>query len=409
MPVLWIWLATRQGLNKRTQYELIRQLGDPEKIYRASQADLVAVPGMTPRALAALEDKSLDRAQELLHRCREKDIRLLTLRDAGYPRRLLGIYDPPVLLYYRGSLPDWESKPIIGAVGTRRCSDYGIRSAGHLGCQLTRCGGCVVSGLAEGNDAAILTGVLEAGGAPAVFLAGGVDVIYPAENRGLYDQILSRGGCVLSEQPPGTKPFKGHFPLRNRLISGISNAVLVVEAPEQSGALITARHAMEQGRQVFAVPGPIDSVSCQGSNALLKAGARIAQSAWDILEDYRSAYDGVQDRTQEPREESMHVKTGGNSTFHREKETDSSLKEKKVIDKRGKPPYIDVEKKPAARSPQEQAIIDRLLAGPVPTDVVISSCGIPRGEAMAAMTMLELRGVLRRLPGDLILIPDETS
>lgn len=406
MLVHWIWLATRQGLNKQTQYELLRQFSDPEEIHRALKESLMTVPGMTPKALAALSDKSLDQAKEILLRCRKNDIRLLTLRDAGYPRRLLGIYDPPVLLYYLGSLPDWEAQPIIGAVGTRRCSDYGARSGEKLGYQLTCCGGCVASGMAEGIDAAVLTGVLAAKGKPAVFLAGGVDVIYPAENRSLYHQILSQGGCILSEQPPGTKHYRGLFPIRNRLISGISNAVLVVEAPEQSGALITARHAMEQGREVYAVPGPIDAVSCKGSNALLKDGAHIAQSGWDILEPYQASYEGLQDRTQEQMTESTAVKTGGNTTFHRKNAGHFRPKEKKVIDNSGKQPYIDVEKKPAVRSPQEQAIVSKLLAGPRLTDEVINTCGLPKGEALAVMTVLEIRGVLRRLPGNLIALND---
>ena len=407
MLVHWIWLATRQGIHKRTQYELLRQWNDPEEIYRASREKLSTVPGMTARALAALEDRSLDRAKEILYRCRKHDIHLVTLQDEGYPKRLLGIYEPPILLYYRGSLPDWGARPIVGGVGTRSCSDYGSRCAQQLGCQLSRCGGQLVSGLAEGIDAALLSGVLAAGGKPAVFLAGGVDVVYPAVNRGLYENILSCGGCILSEQPPGTKPFKGHFPIRNRLISGISNGVLVVEAPEQSGALITARHAIEQGREVYAVPGLIDSDTCRGSNALLKNGARIAQSAWDILEEYQPFYEGLQDRTREQIPESMAEKVCSNPPIRRKKAAHSGSTEKKVIDKNGKPPYIDVEKKPEARSPQEQAIIDRLLPGPGLTDEVINTCGIPRGEALAAMTVLELRGVLRRLPGDLIAL-DET-
>ena len=381
----WIWLATRQGLNKRKQYEFLQRFGDPEAIYHAS--------GELPPASFA--DKSLEEAHNILNRCREKDIHPLTLGDERYPKRLRSIYDPPVLLYYRGSLPDWEAQPIIGAVGTRSCSEYGIRSGEKLGYELTRCGGCVVSGMAEGIDTAILTGILKAEGTPVIFLASGVDVIYPAENRSLYNEILSRGGCVLSEQPPETKPFRGHFPIRNRLISGISNAVLVVEAPGKSGALITARHAMEQGREVYAVPGPIDSETCKGSNALLKEGARIAQSGWDILESYAGRYEGIQDRTAAP-------KTDKDFTLSREKTAHFRSKEKKVIDNRGKPPYIDVEKKPG--SPQEQAIVAQLLNGPRLTDAVINECGLPKGEALAVMTMLEIRGVLRRLPGNLIAI-----
>ena len=400
MLVHWIWLATRPGLNKRIQYELVRQFGDPEELFRASPEALMAVPGMTAKALDALSQRSLDQAKGILNQCRRNEICLLTLQDPGYPRHLLGIYDPPVLLYYRGSLPDWEAQPIIGAVGTRRCSEYGLRSGEQLGYQLTCCGGRVASGMAEGIDAAVLTGVLAAKGAPAVFLAGGVDVIYPAENRSLYREILSRGGCILSEQPPGMKPYKWNFPVRNRLISGISNAVLVVEAPEQSGALITARHAMEQGREVYAVPGPIDAVSARGSNALLKDGAQMAQSGWDILEQYQASYEGVQNRLTEPLEQNQGKKTG----FYREKTARISSNEKKVIDNGGPSPYIDVEKKPAARTPQEQAIIDLLKGGPRLTDAVINDCGLPRGEALAVMTMLEIQGIVHRLPGNLMAI-----
>ena len=175
----WIWLATRQGLNKRKQYELLQRFGDPEAVYRS---------------FAQAED--LQQAQQILNRCREQGIQLLTLEDPQYPQRLKGIYEPPLLLYYRGSLPDWEAKPVIGAVGTRRCSRYGLRCAHRMAQQLTLCGATVVSGMAEGIDTGVLNGALAAGGAPAVFLAGGVDMIYPAGNRGLYQQILNCGGCI---------------------------------------------------------------------------------------------------------------------------------------------------------------------------------------------------------------------
>lgn len=403
MLVHWIWLATRQGLNKIAQYELVQRFGDPEEVYRASEEALRRISGLTPKGLASLKEKSLDQSRGILHHCRQNEIHLLTLKDTGYPQRLRGIYDPPILLFYRGSLPDWEARPFIGAVGTRYCSQYGIRSGLRLGEQLSRCGGCVASGMAEGIDAAILSGVLAAKGSPVVFLAGGVDVIYPAENRSLYYEILSGGGCILSEQPPGVKPAKWLFPVRNRLISGISNAVLVVEAPEQSGALITARHAMEQGREVYVVPGLIDAESCQGSNALLKTGAQIAQNGWDILESFQDCYEGLQDRTKDCTAGSNR---GANSTVHHEKTARKSSKEKKVIDNSSKPPYIDVEKNAAVRSPGEQAIVRQLLSGPRLTDGVINDCGLPKGEALAAMTMLEIQGVLRRLPGNLVALKE---
>lgn len=378
----WIWLATRQGLNKRKQYELLQRFGDPEAVYRS---------------FAQAED--LQQAQQILNRCREQGIQLLTLEDPRYPQRLKGIYEPPLLLYYRGSLPDWEAKPVIGAVGTRRCSRYGLRCAHRMAQQLTLCGATVVSGMAEGIDTGVLNGALAAGGAPAVFLAGGVDMIYPAGNRGLYQQILNCGGCILSEQPPGVGHAKWLFPLRNRLISGISNGLLVVEAPEKSGALITARHAIEQGRAVFAVPGPIDAQSCSGSNALLQEGARIAQSGWDLLRDYQDQFEGLADRT----ESSGNIlKNPVEMPLFQRKTSQYQPKVKKTIDKESKQLYSDLDKKPAAGTPQEQAIMDQLLSGPKLTDEVINDCALPKGEALAVMTLLEIKGAIRRLPGNLL-------
>ena len=378
----WIWLATRQGLNKRKQYELLQHFGDPEAVYRS---------------FAEAED--LKQAQQILNRCREQGIWLLTLEDPRYPQRLKGIYEPPLVLYYRGSLPDWEAKPVIGAVGTRRCSQYGLRCAHRMAQQLTLCGATVVSGMAEGIDTGVLNGALAAGGAPAVFLAGGVDMIYPAGNRGLYQQILNCGGCILSEQPPGVGHAKWLFPLRNRLISGISNGLLVVEAPEKSGALITARHAIEQGRAVFAVPGPIDAPSCSGSNALLQEGARIAQSGWDLLRDYQDQFEGLADRT----ESSGNIlENPVEMPLFQRKTSQYQPKVKKTIDKESKQLYSDLDKKPAAGTPQEQAIIGQLLSGPRLTDEVINDCALPKGEALAVMTLLEIKGAIRRLPGNLL-------
>ena len=380
----WIWLTTRQGLNKKTKYQLIRSLGDPKQVYDASCHELQEV---TSKGMEALEEKDLTQAQQILAKCRNKGIKLLTIADPQYPQQLRGIWDPPLVLYYLGNLPDWNEKPVIGAVGTRSSSDYGLRAGEKLGYELSRGGAVVVSGMAEGVDAAVLKGVLSADGTPVVFLAGGVDVVYPVANSGLYRSVLTQG-CVLSEYPPGTKHQKWNFPQRNRLISGISQGVLVVEAPEKSGALITARHALEQGREVYGVPSPSDQSSGRGSNALLKNGATMAQEAWDILEHYQGSFRGLS-------------KTCRNLE-KQENASENLPKAKKIIDNQGKQPYIDVEKKPAVHSPAEQAIIDQLCLGPRLTDEIINDCGLAKQEALAVMTMLEIRGLLRRLPGNLM-------
>lgn len=404
MLVHWIWLATRQGLTERTKYELLQRYSDPEDLYRDVEGDYQAVKGMTPKGTESLQDKSLGEAMEILEQCRQKDIRLLTLQDPGYPARLKGIYDPPVLLYYKGTLPDWEERPVIGAVGTRKCSDYGIRAGRQLGYQLARGGAYVASGMAQGIDAAVLTGALAARGTLTVFLAGGVDVIYPMENRWLYEYIVEHG-CILSEHPPGTKHLSWHFRGRNRLISGVSNAVLVVEAPERSGALITARHAMEQGRDVYAVPGTIHSQTGKGSNALLRSGASMVQTGWDILENYQAVYPGKLTNEEACPDPEVLEKTAWKLCKKAPCEPQISRcreqTDKKVIDNSPKPPYIDVEKKPAGTA-QEQAIIDALLGGPRLTDNLIADAGLSYSEALSAMTVLEIRGVIRRLPGNLV-------
>ena len=168
----WIWLATRQRLNKRIQSQLLRSFGNPEQVYDASRETLQEVPGITAKALEALADKSLTQTQQIIGKCRRKGIGCLTMADPNYPQQLLGIQDPPLVLYYLGTLPDWETRPVIGAVGTRSCSDYGLRAGEKLGYELSRCGAVVTSGLAEGVDTAVLTGVLSAEGTPVVFLAG---------------------------------------------------------------------------------------------------------------------------------------------------------------------------------------------------------------------------------------------
>ena len=393
MLLHWIWLATRQGLNERTKYELLRQFSEPEDIYRDTGAGYRDIPGITAKGLRSLMDKDLEQARGILEQCRGKNIRLLTFRDPDYPHRLRGIHAPPVLLYCKGTLPDWEERPMIGAVGTRQASDYGIRAGRQLGCELVAGGARLVSGVAKGIDAAVLTGALTAQGNPVIFLAGGLDVISPVENRWLYREV-EKHGCLLSEYPPGTQHLRWHYQSRNRLISGIANGVLVVEAPEKSGALITARHAMEQGRDVFAVPGPIHSETGKGSNALLRDGAIMVLEGWDILENYQAAYPGKLQRPQT-------LPQCENTPAPMEKSCLGEHEKKKVIDKSPPPPYIDVETKPAATA-QEQAILELLKEGPRLADDLIARSGLSYTEALSAMTVLELRGCLRRLPGNLM-------
>ena len=285
----WVWLSELKGLRNQTRLALLRRFGDPESIFYADADELLLTDGVERSQLKLLENHDLAPADRILADCQRLDIRLLTLSDAAYPGQLKNIYDPPALLYCKGRLPLLDDLLCVAVVGTRDCTPYGVACAEKLGFGLASGGAAVVSGLAKGIDAAAIRGALRAGGVTVGVVGNGLDVYYPYESRYLYEDVAS-AGILLSEYPPGTEPASGHFPVRNRIISGLSLAALVVEAPEKSGALITAATALEQGRDVFAVPGPIDAPASVGCNCLIRDGAGLVSDASDILREYEGRF-----------------------------------------------------------------------------------------------------------------------
>ena len=285
----WVWLSELKGLRNQTRLALLRRFGDPESIFYADADELLLTEGVERSQLKLLKNHDLAPADRILADCQRLDIQLLTLSDAAYPGRLKNIYDPPALLYCKGRLPLLDDLLCVAVVGTRDCTPYGVACAEKLGFGLASGGAAVVSGLAKGIDAAAIRGALRAGGVTVGVVGNGLDVYYPYESRYLYEDVAS-AGILLSEYPPGTEPASGHFPVRNRIISGLSLAALVVEAPEKSGALITAATALEQGRDVFAVPGPIDAPASVGCNCLIRDGAGLVSDASDILREYEGRF-----------------------------------------------------------------------------------------------------------------------
>lgn len=285
----WVWLTTVEGLTNHSRWLLLEHFHSPEEIYYAETEQIRLVAGMNSAQAALLEKKSLQRAEEILVDCAAKDIFVVTVQDAAYPSRLREIYNAPLLLYGKGAMPLFDDEAAVTVVGTRDRTPYGVQVAEELGYELAKQGAVVVSGLAKGIDAAAHRGALRAGGFTAAILGGGVDVVYPAENRRLYEDILATG-VILSEYPPGTRPEGWHFPERNRIMSGLSLATVVVEADRDSGALITARAALEQGRDVFAVPGPIHAPQSRGCNELIRDGAGLVTCGWDILQEYHNRF-----------------------------------------------------------------------------------------------------------------------
>lgn len=290
--IYWIWLSLACSPSGSSFGRLIKEFDDPKDIYEAEGRRISSIIGFRNSDRSALEDKSLDRAEEILHFCRKHKVGLLPYSDERYPDLLRQIENPPVLLYYRGILPDFDRCFTVAAVGTRALSDYGRKNAFRISYDLASAGATVVSGMAIGIDGVAMAGAIAAGGATVAVIGSGIDVCYPPQHLRLAREIVKRG-CVITEFAPGTQPSKFNFPKRNRIISGLSRATVVFEGAERSGALITARCAKEQGRAVYALPGNVGTRTSQLSNLLIKNGAKICTSAEDVLRDFGDAYRGV--------------------------------------------------------------------------------------------------------------------
>jgi len=277
----WIRLNLTEGLGIAKKLDLVRQLDSPEEIFSLRREDIIRLGLKGDIADSLLDPNKQEQAQRIVERCGKLNIRVISLSHSEYPEMLRYIHDPPLVLYVKGTIPRGMG---IGVVGSRKASGYGMDTAYKLSSELCSEGCVVVSGMARGIDTAAHTGALSVGGKTIAVLGCGPDIPYPRENSGLMDRIAS-SGAVISEYPPGTEPANFHFPIRNRIISGISLGVLVVEAGLKSGSLITAQTALEQGREVFAVPGNINHYNSTGANMLIKEGAKLVLSAQDILEE----------------------------------------------------------------------------------------------------------------------------
>lgn len=405
----WIWLATREGLGDRGCAELLEQFSDAEEIYFADGTQLEKLECLSQETLAALKDKSLQGAEEILSQCNREQIRVLTIQDAAYPRRLKNISDPPVVLYYKGNLPAFDSLPLIAVVGTRGASAYGLTTAKRMGYQIAACGGVVVSGMAYGVDGMAMRGALTADMPVIGVLGCGVDVVYPHSNRALFSDV-QRQGCLLSEFPPGTPPMGWNFPRRNRIISGLCCGVLVVEAPEKSGALITARQAADQGRDVFVVPGNIDVDSCRGSNALLRDGAIAVSSGWDVLSEYEAQFpDKIRrNKTSAPMtaypeeiqlasEKEPLLKVAQKPKFPRKKKKEDREKEQSKEQGCAAEPAAEKERPPL--DAEEEKLVALIRQNVTLVDDMMAQVDMPAGQVLALLTMLEIKGVIKRLPG----------
>lgn len=387
----WIWLAGRPGLGPVRCGRLLEQFGSAEAVFEAGEAEL-ARAGLTAEVRQVLLDKGLDAARAVLKACRAKDIRVLTRRDPDYPARLRQLPDAPTVLYCSGTLPGSDNAPCIGLVGARNANTQGLTAARRLGWQIAGCGGIVVTGMARGVDAMAARGALEQH-APVIGVLGcGVDVVYPKVNANLLRQVREQG-CLLSEYPPGVQPNARHFPARNRIISALSDGVAVVQAAADSGALITARWAADQGRDVFAVPGPAGDPLSRGCNQLLREGAILAESGWDIMREYEYRYPTV-----------VREYHGRPPAIEPEPQPEPPPKSAPPAQKTaprtaGPPPDL------SAFSPIQQSILRALQEGPLQLDALIVRTGLPAAKILPQLTLLQMKKAVVCQPGKRYSIP----
>lgn len=344
-------LSLVPGMGPVSFKKLSERFGDARTILSCAAGDFAPIKKGFRFSWEALRAPDLlSRADDEIQKAAKQKITIITLEDERYPLALREIHDPPILLYVKGKLPS-KDRIHIGVVGSRGCSLYGRKMATEIACDLASAGLVVTSGLALGIDTAAHQGALQGKGITCAVLGGGIGKLYPKENKKLADQIVERG-ALISEYPIDMEPEAGFFPIRNRIISGLSRGVLVVEAKEKSGALITADSALEQGREVFAVPGNADSSKSLGTNGLLRQGARLTLSAEDILTELGLTFSG--------------------SSKH-------SLKLK--------------------LTPEEEKMFLLLEAGAVQLEELVEASGFSLQKAASVLSYLEMKGAVQQTPG----------
>ena len=367
----WVALKSVEGVGNVAYRNLLAAFGSPDRVFEATLPQLEQTAGLNHKTARNIKDfRGLQRARAEIDRAAREGVSIVTVKDPGYPERLRKIYDYPPLLYIKGTLTP-EDIP-VAVVGSRNASPYGRFVTERLCRELALRGVTVVSGLARGIDTCAHRGALAGRGRTIAVMGCGIDVIYPLDNRKLHGEIVSNG-AVVTEFPFGTEPDRPHFPARNRIISGMSLGVLIVEAGEKSGSLITARCALEQGREVFAVPGSIDLPGSRGTNSLLRQGAKLVEGVEDILEEILPQLEHPPAVPQR--------KTSGPLSMPASQAPPAAGRE--------------------ALTEKESRLLGFITEKPLDADTIINRSGLAAAEVLAGLLSLELKGHVLQLPGKL--------
>ena len=393
----WIWLSLALNPNFKNTEKILSAFGDAKEVYKADY-DLLLESGLSESLAQTLSNKDVRETNSVYAYCTQNGIGLLPYDSPSYPERLKKISDPPVLLYYKGSLPDFDDNVCIATVGTRKITEYGRREAYTISYDLACAGAIVVSGLAKGIDGVCHRACIDAYGKTVAVLGSGIDVVYPKENDMLYAEVASNG-AVITEFSPGTPPLSGNFPQRNRIMSGLCLGTLVLEADSRSGALITARTALSQGRDLFSLPGKVGELNSVGTNNLIKNGAKMVTGAIDVLEEYEALF------PHRIRIENIPVSGKKYSMSHSEYVKPSQKKKDEPSD--SKEPTSE-DKTPFTEAPEPDTssldesylkVLTRMKRHePVSADALVCD-ELTVTEIMVALTVLEIGKFVTALPG----------
>lgn len=389
----WLWLTTRKGLGAAGALTVIDHFITPERAYYGEREDYDALP-LPPFARQSLLDKSMDGANKILGDCDRLGVRVMTYQDAGYPQRLRQIGVPPVVLYIRGKTFRFDEEPAIGVVGMRRSTQAGRARAERFGMELAANGALVVSGIAEGIDCCAVRGALKGGGPAVSVLAGGVDVPFPWENRYLFEDVAA-AGALISEYPPGT-PHKGsHFNPRNRILSGLCVGVLAVECEPTGGTMLTVNHALEQGREVYAVPVGLDEQCARGTNRLIRERkAKLAERAEDILEDFVELFPAklaaLAPLSRSVAEARLSAPEEDKPIPEAPKKAESAPSARELIPR---------EQQKSRFTDDELAILAAAARSALTADELVEKTQIPAKRVLSALTMLQVQGAVEERPG----------
>lgn len=381
----WLWLSAA-AVSPRAKAALIENYGDAESVWNAPAGNFVHVAGVTAQEASILENRDLSNANRIAGACEEQGIRILTYQDAEYPGRLRNIFAPPVVLYVKGKLPDVDNEALIAVIGTRKASAYGLKMGRDLAFQICCCGGKVVSLLTGGVDAEAAKGALSANG----YCIGVLGTAHE-EEYGYLARELSVRGAVVSEIPPGVRSQKHFFRDRNRIAAGLSAGVVVVEAPERSGTRLFAQEALEQGKEIFAVPGNADSENSVGTLSLIQEGAKLVTCGWDVLTEFESRFPGkLSDQGRRPAPISRPF--SGRAA--------DAAEQNLSVDKDEARGYIDLREQLSALSEDELLIVTAIGKGPTHADDIIEKSGLPTALVLKLLTMLTIKKYVSKRPGN---------